>query len=163
MTLIVPIGPPACGKSTLVNHLLDIGWLDPDAVVSPDEYRRILTGSHASQEANSAVFSICHRITTNRLIRGLDVFYDATNLLPAWRSDILHVARNANQPVLYILFTANNHECLERNAAREIPVPENVMYDMFAYRGAITRESLTGGTVVTDVKFLKTLPERTPA
>ncbi len=156
MTLIVPIGPPGCGKSTLVGRLVDVGWLDPDAVVSPDQYRRILTGSHASQETNGVVFGICRNITTHRLMRGLDVFYDATNLLPSWRADILDIAQRYNQPVMFILFTANNAECAERNRVRELPVPEPVMEQMFTYRRTITSDSLDGH-VVTDLQFLEDL------
>jgi predicted kinase len=156
MTLIVPIGPPGSGKSTLVDVLIESGWLHPDAVVSPDTYRRILTGDRANQDQNGNVFEICRRITSARLARGLDVFYDATNLLASWRSEILSFARIHNQPVLFILLTANNQTCRERNERREVPVPEEVMEKMFQYRREIRRTDLPGH-VVTDAEFVQNL------
>lgn len=156
MTLIIPVGPPACGKSTLVDTLIDMQWLNPDAVVSPDAYRRILTGDHSNQDANGNVFEICRRITAARLCRGLDVFYDATNLLSSWRSDILLAASKFNQPIMFILFTANNELCARRNWMREAPVPDEVMDKMFEYRREIRLTDLPGH-VLTDIQFLEQL------
>lgn len=156
MTLIVPIGPPGCGKSTLVERLIGTGWLDADAVVSPDAYRRILTGDKSNQDLNGTVFGICADITKNRLQRGLDVFYDATNLLAAWRADILNYARLHNQPVMFILFTANNETCRQRNELREVPVPDVIMDKMFEYRRQLIVTDLQGH-VLTDEAFFESI------
>jgi predicted kinase len=156
VTLIIPVGPPASGKSTLVKRLIESGWLDADAVVSPDAYRRILTGDHSDQSVNGNVFEICRRITAARLSNGLDVLYDATNLLSSWRTDILRAAEQHNQPVMCIMFTANNELCARRNWMREVPVPDAVMEQMFQYRREIRVTDLPGH-VITDVEFISNL------
>lgn len=151
MTLYLPIGPPACGKSTLANLLVEGGWLDADAVVSPDHYRRVLTGDVGDQTFNSAVFSICDRIAHIRLSHSLDVWYDATNLTGTY-STVVVAAMSRNQPVVCIVFDTSDEECGRRNALREQPVPDDVMTTMFERRAQMRIRDLPG-YVVFDQEF----------
>ena len=131
MTLYLPIGPPACGKSTLAAKMLSWGYLERDAVVSTDVYRRILTGDHMSQDCNTAVFEICNLITRCRLLNDLDVWYDATNLTESSRKVALDWALTYGQTIISVLFDVDEETCLNRNSTREHPVPNDVMQMMF--------------------------------
>lgn len=148
MTLYLPVGPPGCGKSTLMESLLDSGWLDRDAVVSTDGWRQVLTGDFTCQEANAGVFQICRLVCFYRLKAGLDVWYDATNLRPEWRKDAVEMAHESGQPIVSILFTANDAECRTRNSQRERPVPDDIMDAMLEHRREIRVESLPGQVIV---------------
>lgn len=144
MTLFLPIGPPASGKSTLVQMLLDRDWLDYDAIVCPDDYRRILTGDHSNQDANALVFELCERIAQARLRVGLDVWYDATNLVDSWYANLIGSAHFFGQPVVSVYFDTDDNECLRRNAEREKPVPVEAMETMLTRRRQIQLSQLPG-------------------
>lgn len=153
MTLYLPIGPPACGKSTLVEGLIRQGWLDEDAVVSTDALRIKLTGDVADQSANGSVFTIVNRMISERLQRGLDVWHDATNLRGEWRTTAIGFAQVHGQPIVCILFTANDATCRERNSKRVQPVPDDVMNTMLTYRREVRYDDLPG-YVFTDEEFV---------
>lgn len=143
--LYLSIGIPGCGKSTLAVDMMDANLLTPEAWVSPDHFRKVLTGSKADQSANSYAFGICKYIVGCRLQRGLDVYFDATNLIGAWRADPLYYAELYSQPVTSILFTANDEECLRRNTARGTDaVPKDVMTLMIQYKHQLSISSLPG-------------------
>lgn len=154
MTIYFPVGPPASGKTFLMKSLIEAGWLDPNAIISTDDLRTKLTGNVADQSANTSVFDIIDRMVYERLKRQLDVWHDATNLLPSWRKKAEDTARMWGQPVVYILMTANNTTCSQRNAQRNPPVPTEVMTTMFEHRRTVGRQRLSGH-VFTDVVFLE--------
>lgn len=85
MTLYIPIGPPGCGKTTHAGWVFEsrghsVAQMLRTGYVCPDEYREILTEDRADQTENRLVFEICHKIAQKRCERGLDVYFDATNL-----------------------------------------------------------------------------------
>lgn len=152
MALYLPIGPPASGKSHLVKVLVGECLLSRGAVLSTDEIRHKLTGDPMDQSANSIVFGIAEDVIEQRLLRDLDVWYDATNLLPSWRSKAVEIAGWYERRVVSILMTANDATCRERNANRRSPVPDDVMNAMFEHRRQI-RVSDLPGRVMTDHEF----------
>lgn len=129
MTLILPVGPPGCGKSTLgevlINHLV----IDEDAVVSPDSYRRILTGNAADQTANSHVFPICHAIARGRMQHGLPVYFDATNYMNL--NNLSTIASLAGARVVCVRFSLDRSTVHARNELRSKPVPRDIVDKMF--------------------------------
>lgn len=127
--LILPVGPPGAGKTTLRNYLLENEVIDADAIVCPDDYRRILTGSVASQDENSTVFSICNGITRARLRRGLHVFFDATNFRNL--GEFRKIADEAKAAIVCVRFVVPFSQLVARNAEREQPVPAHVLTNMF--------------------------------
>lgn len=140
MTLFLPIGPPASGKSVLVAdatlHRIRSGdpeaWnLEHHAIIEPDSLRERLTGDRGDQTANESVFQIAHTTAAERLSRGLDVWVDATNLVPGHRWPFEEAASLLGQPILRILMSAEEGTCVARNAARKSPVPDAVMETMF--------------------------------
>lgn len=130
MTLILPVGPPGCGKSTLREWFINRRVLPKRAVVSPDDLRVWLTGERADQTANNAVFSVVRTVVQERLRRNLNVYLDATNLTGL--SDWLNLAAEHSQPAIIVTFKASDDTPLlmERNRTREHPVPDEVLGKM---------------------------------
>jgi predicted kinase len=143
-TLYLPIGPPGSGKSTLATKLVTLGILDRDAIVSPDDYRRLLTDSRASQHENKHVFEICHRILEVRLRNTLDVWFDATNLSP---STALRNAHLLGAETICVLFRVSEKELRQRNKHRDDPVPEDVLERFIEQSEAVQVDSLPGKVV----------------
>lgn len=129
-TLIVPVGLPCAGKSTLSKRLLSMEYIEPAAVVSPDHYRYFMTGNSALQHRNKEVFEVCHTIAQVRLQEGLDVFFDATNITHDAVRKIEHIAHIGSADSVLVVFTTPTEECLARNAARLTPVPDDAMERM---------------------------------
>ena len=155
MTLYLPIGPPGCGKSTLAEALVLDGLLSPDAIVCPDRYREVLTGSRASQAQNERVFSICNTITAGRLQAGLDVWFDATNL--PYSPQLAGMARSYGQTVVNVTFDhLTVPMVVERNANREHSVPDDVLM-RFITHWADTKPNTYIGYIVTANELRPTL------
>lgn len=128
-TLILPVAPPGAGKSALAAILVKWG-LDPDGIVCPDEYRRIMTGDRANQTANGQVFLVCDTITEVRLSKGLNVYYDATNLTTLDRHK--EIADHYGARIVCVRFSVGADELLRRNKTRPHPVPDDVLNAMIS-------------------------------
>lgn len=131
MTLYLPIGAPGAGKSTLVAQLIGQGKITPEAVVCPDDFRVLLTGTKADQTANEHVFEIVNRIVGIRLERGLDVWLDATNLAFGPRDSMIAAALHCGQPVVCVPLPMPKVELRRRNLTRPDSVPFDVLDRMF--------------------------------
>lgn len=128
--LFIPIGGPGSGKSTLAWHMVVFQKLDPTAIVSPDEYRRILTGDSADQSVNEAVFEICHKILDHRLAFSQDVYFDATNASKTSLNKILGIGRLNRAETTVINFDTDLDQCRAYNADRSRVVPDDVVIRM---------------------------------
>jgi tRNA uridine 5-carbamoylmethylation protein Kti12 len=128
--LILPIGIPGCGKSTLGRQLEFKETIHKHSVVSRDQYREILTGDIRNQEINDTCYEITDKIAISRLRYHQDVYLDATNLLYNWYKPVFQYALKKNHPIIYIYFD-NVDEAVERNKARgEYAVPDRIMNRM---------------------------------
>src|SRR5436190_3973482 len=145
--LYLPIGPPGCGKSTLAEAMVANEMLSPHAIVSPDHYREVLTGTKASQKENHAVFAVCRKLIDGRLRNDLDVWVDATNLRSDWFGENVQAAKRHYAHVITVLFELDEAECLRRNAKRDQPVPGDVMRQMFEWYKQIDVGRLPGNVV----------------
>lgn len=132
-TLYVPVGPPACGKSTVAAEMVNQGIIPQEAVVCPDEYRKILTGDMNNMTADGAVWQIVRDVRQTRLRRSLDVFEDATHCSPLSFARLMRDVRELDcmVGVKVIRFDVTLEDCLARNAARERKVPDDVIVRMF--------------------------------
>lgn len=139
--LIIPIGPPACGKTTLQQWLVTEGF-PMDGIVCPDVFRRIMTGDQTNQDANEAVFDVAHSITAERLAHGLDVFFDATNLKSQSRDVLFNMAHGVDAEIIMVLFNTSALDCIRRNTHRSRTVPSHIMDSMIARHGALSKASL---------------------
>jgi len=155
--LILPVAPPAAGKTTLRHWLVGSGF-DPDGVVCPDDYRRIMTGDQANQKANTAVFDVVNEIVDQRLQHGLNVYVDATNLSTFGRDGLYNMAFGTQAKLVMVLFDTPYEECTRRNNRRPNPVPQAAMDRMFDTADAITKTSLrreaSGSQVYTPDQFM---------
>lgn len=125
--LIVNMGLPASGKSTLTAALVASGGV---TVVSPDAIRGELTGSEEDQSRNSEVFAVAHQRTRENLAAGGIVVFDATNLQQFARATLLGIARELQVGTKLVVFTADLETCLARQGFRTRQVPADVMARM---------------------------------
>lgn len=129
-TLYIMIGPPACGKSTLAEILEETGGA---VIVNSDSVRKELYGDESVQKNHDKVFGLCHDRMCQALLEGKDVVFDATNLVPKYRINLIDMARTIGgcDLVVGIIYTGTLETCLERNSNRERKVPEGVIRNMY--------------------------------
>lgn len=130
--LIVLVGPPGCGKSTLANQLVDeYGFVK----VCPDEIREEVTGDPTDQSHNEMVFGLAYSRIESYLTSNWNVVYDATNCRPAYRYKIVRFARKYASNIICLAATASLMDCCRNIEKRERKVPEYVIENMMtAYK-----------------------------
>ena len=98
--LLVPIGVSGSGKSTSIKEFEKQGF----SIVSPDMIRKELTGNIVDQSRNKEVFEIAHNRVDELLGQGKDVVFDATNVNPISRRQLMGLANKNQGTVEAILF-----------------------------------------------------------
>jgi protein phosphatase len=122
--LIMLVGIPGCGKSTFAER-----WF-PTAVVASDEIRKELHGDPYNQDFNDKVFEIFHLRICSRFCCGYAIAVaDSTALSQGARERLWEVAKDHKVEIHAIVF-ANPEQAVLRNAAREVPVPDDAMATM---------------------------------
>lgn len=111
--LVVLIGAAGAGKSTLAARLFP-----PDAILSSDAFRAIVSGDEADQGATRAAFAILQRELERRLAAGLTTVVDATNVTPFARRGLLRRAAIHGIPAVAIVLDLDPDIVLQRNARR---------------------------------------------
>jgi predicted kinase len=111
--LVVLIGAAGAGKSTLAARLFA-----PDAVLSSDAYRAIVSGDEADQRSTRTAFSILDRELKRRLAAGRTTVIDATSVTRFARRGLLRRAAAQGIPAIAIVFDLDPALVLARNAAR---------------------------------------------
>lgn len=119
--LIHLVGPSGSGKSTFAGRLPGI-----HAYVGLDELRRA-RGSRADQRANGDVLREGLDRLDAALACGGTVVWDATSLNQHQRSLVHGVARRRDALTTHAVLLAGQDELARRNAAREHPVPPDVL------------------------------------
>jgi predicted kinase len=133
--LTVPVGPPACGKSTLRRQFEARGY----KIVCRDDLRARIGGDASDMTHEEAVSRSAQLIRDAALRRRVPVFIDATNLRKRFRSDMLDAAQFYHMPAVALLRKPMSHEELSiRNRSRERVVPPHVMDMMYAQWESIT-------------------------
>lgn len=136
--LYTMIGIPGSGKSTIANQI-------PNAVIiSSDAIRKELYGAEEIQGNGKQVFDLVYKRIGEELAKGNDVVFDATNLTPWARKAVFRFSAEH----IAVFVNTSLDDCLERNAARERKVPEEVIYRMYY---SLTCPSKTEGfkTIIT--------------
>lgn len=127
-SLIMLVGPPGSGKTTIASELESRGGY---TVISPDEIRVEITGDASNQSKNEQVFVKVHQRIAEAINNGEIVVYDATNCRPIYRSKILRRTKHITANCICVVCTASLQECLANNANRNRTVPDNVIERMY--------------------------------
>ena len=96
--LILPIGISGSGKSYIYNKDYK------DCVqVSPDLIREELTGDISNQTKNKEVFKLAFKRVDEYLNKGMDVFFDATNVNKSQRKNFTDKYIGTDVNVIYVV------------------------------------------------------------
>lgn len=117
-SLVLLVGPPASGKSTLAAALVAAGEVARDDVLSTDTYREAVTGDAGDTRRDRKVWARLRRELGDRMAAGRTTVVDATNLFPRRRVSHIAVAREHHRRVVAIRFDVAITELLARNEAR---------------------------------------------
>ena len=120
-------GLPGSGKTTYARELANKGWVR----VNKDDLRAMLNNSKFSKENESYVLSLRDEIIISSLVQGKNVVVDDTNLDPKHLIHFESIAGEFLSDFEIRFFDVDVNECIRRNALREKPVPEKVIYTMY--------------------------------
>lgn len=129
--LILNIGLPGSGKSTLIRQL-DL----PSSlftVITPDRIRFEQFGVTYDQRIEPQIWMIVRALMQGHFELDRSVYLDATNLMPHWRKEWIELAGQFKQCVLGIFLDIPYERVQAQNKLRppEWTVPEEVMAEMF--------------------------------
>lgn len=130
--LYVMVGLPASGKSTWAKELIEQHVITSKyAIVSTDDLRQELLGDINAQNQNTEVFNEAYKRIQSYLKKGIDVYFDATNINYKKRMDIINRFKKYADDIDAIMIATPYEECIERNKKRERQVPEDVIKRMY--------------------------------
>jgi predicted kinase len=126
--IILLIGIPGSGKTTLAKRLLEKGF----QIISADSIRLELYGNEGEQGDPRQVFAIFFERLKDLFSKDLDVVVDNTNLKYQHRKEIIDVARQYSyeEPQLWLL-DVPLQVCIDRNLLRERNVGADIVSNMF--------------------------------
>jgi predicted kinase len=123
MDLILMVGIPRSGKSTLAAAYQADGWTR----ICPDDIRWALTGHDHWPPADPTVWANAE-LMTRALLRGDHrVLIDATNTYRQTRRQWIQVARDFNITAKLVVLDTPLEECLRRNREATRRVPEDYL------------------------------------
>jgi predicted kinase len=126
-SVIIPIGPPSCGKSTWYESFRET-FKGTCVVVNKDNIRKQLTGDELDISQEDQVRNIALAQLANFLSLNMDaIYWDC--IAPTYKSrrPIIELARKANYKVFGIWFDISPDNCKIMNKNRQIPVLESVI------------------------------------
>jgi predicted kinase len=131
--LVILVGAPGAGKSTLVRALMAQGKLDSAAVLSTDALSVELFGPEADREARDPeIFAELDRRIRQRLRGSRLAVVEATNISYDARRRLIAHAQVEQAPVSALIF-GNDLDTLQvQNRAREDKLPESVVESYWA-------------------------------
>ncbi len=120
--LVVLVGAAGSGKSTFASR-----HFASAQILSSDAFRVLISGDPTDQSANAAAFTALHAALDRRLQDRLTSVIDATNLTRGARRALVGRATGSGVAALAIVLDLPHDRVLERNAARDRVVPEDVV------------------------------------
>ena len=126
MRIVVTVGLPGSGKST---YLARLGV----NAISSDEIRRLIIDDPHDQTIHARVFASMRYLIRQRIAVGRKVtFVDATHLRRWERRPYIQLARRHGCRLEAWFFDTPLEICIQRNATRDRPVPEEVIRTLAA-------------------------------
>lgn len=125
--LIILVGAPGSGKSTIASKLTD----DSYALVSSDSIREELFNDVNNMANNKEVFEEYHRRIEERLCNSKFTIADATSLRANARRKLYDIALKYNTPIRVVVMNISLDETLKQNKNRDRQVPDEVIIKMF--------------------------------
>ncbi|GGQ47137.1 hypothetical protein GCM10010187_76660 [Actinomadura coerulea] len=120
--LVVLVGPPASGKTSFVQALIERRQIDAEAVVSSDAIRAELFGTSSSETesdaADARIFETRDRRIVARLSAGRTAVAESTNVTPQARARLIAIARRFNAPVTMLRFDPDVTDLLQQYTER---------------------------------------------
>ena len=124
LTLTLMVGVSGSGKST---HAAKLAQTLPSDIVEPDAIRLELTGNASDQSRNREVFQLAHSRAEAKLLAGINVVVDATNLDRKTRAEWLAIARRCGAEARAVVVDTPLDVAKNRNNVRERVVPLDVI------------------------------------
>ncbi|MFJ4929786.1 AAA family ATPase [Streptomyces sp. NPDC088736] len=148
--LILPVGAPGSGKSHLADSLVKLGYIDAEAVVATDQYRRVMTGNRRNNSLDDDVYLVCLTIARSRLRMKLNVYFDATNLDIERIKGLISTAGQYGEETVTVFLDADLETCLKRNRGRPFPVVEERIIKAVERYDLLDRSVYPGTQLVPD-------------
>lgn len=117
-------GLPASGKTTILNGNEDLGIR-----ISLEEIRELF-GHDFYKPVEPFIVGTGKMMIRYLLSQGYDVVLDATSLTKNIRLDWINLAAEYDCPTDMVWVNTPLDVCLERNAKRKVPVPEEIIKKM---------------------------------
>ena len=124
LTLTLMVGVSGSGKST---HAAKLAQSLPADIVEPDAIRKELTGNASDQSRNREVFQLAHSRAEAKLLAGINVVVDATNLDRKTRAEWLAIARRCGAEARAVVVDTPVDVAKKRNLSRSRVVPLDVI------------------------------------
>ncbi|MBM3274016.1 MAG: AAA family ATPase [Candidatus Sericytochromatia bacterium] len=127
MLAIVTVGIPACGKSTFARGLVADGWFD----LNRDALRATVGGGFGVPRAEAAVTRLWRNALRDAASAGKDIILSDTHVSRRSRKEVCRTLRRQGyERITALVFDVPLDTCLQRNRARAVPVPDEVLYRM---------------------------------
>lgn len=141
-SLVLLVGPPASGKSTLASELVSAGIVDAEDVLSSDAYRKALAGDETDTSSDRRMWVQLRRDLLERMAAGRTTVVDATNVFPRRRARHIRVAKAHGRPVVAVRFHVDVDDLLARNAGRDRQVHAEAIVGMAEQASAVPDDAL---------------------
>ena len=130
--LILMVGIPASGKSTIAKQILENNMMDgiPTVIISNDDVGKVLTGKQFCKSAGGFITATVGLMVRYFLAQDYVVVVDNTCVTQGSRSQWVKVAEDFSASVTVQFMSTDLKTCLDRNATRLDSVPAGVLIDM---------------------------------
>lgn len=126
--LVLLVGVPGAGKTTLAQRLLDKGYL----CLNADAIRKELWGDAGDQREPDKVFGLFYERLEEALAAEKDIVIDNTNINTKHRGPILQRAIKAGYTDIQLwILDVPLEVCLSQNRDRERAVPDDIVINYF--------------------------------
>jgi predicted kinase len=153
MSLLILIGCPSSGKSTLADHLVK---QNPNYhIVSTDRARAQLFGDEAIQDNWQQVENEIFRQIAQNITVGNPIIYDATNAKRPWRMELIQKIKQLGEVnIIGLYLTTPLEVCQKWNQQRKRQVPNLAIEEYFQTLQQFPPILAEGFTAILEIPFL---------